>query len=185
MLFASSCCKWQSFRVKPTLPPFSLPPKGKKRGLLKKGKGGDVKEWRVESRKGERYARGGEKVRDFPQKKENKKVLKVNKHFKHAVFNNLLVMFLDLYIDVFFGENSTFLRCHHKAVRLTPPPPLVTLFLRARNLQKKNSNRNSFLHLFCPSNSRRGRSHFPPPPPHFAVESFPEISRTVSSFCFN
>ncbi len=129
--------------------------------------------------------RKGTTVRDFPQKRGNKNVLLVNKHFKHAAFNNLLVMFLDLHIDVFFGENSTFLRCHHKAVRLTPPPPLVTLFLRARNLQKKNSNRNSFLHLFCPSNSRRGRSHFPPPPPHFAVESFPEISRTVSSFCFN
>ena len=45
--------------------------------------------------------RKGTTVRDFPLKRENKKVLKVNKHFKHAAFNKVLVMFLYLYIDVF------------------------------------------------------------------------------------
>ena len=48
------------------------------------------------------------KGRDLPQRRENKNVLLVNKHFKHAAFNNLLVMFLDLYIDIFSVKTQLF-----------------------------------------------------------------------------
>ncbi len=44
----------------------------------------------------------------FPAKKETKNVLQAKKHFDHAAFNNLLVMFLDLYIDVFSVKTLLF-----------------------------------------------------------------------------